>query len=420
MPLESSFAWIVLLIAALGCDDPVESLRADERSALTQLLGDRLDDVTIIEEGEGEPEPNTSHAVLRDGRVVELSLLRMELTTTAPLSALGALERLDVFQNQLTSLDGLAELGALKEVSARSNRIASAASLEGLEIVKLDLANNALTDLSTVPVLPRLEELHLSGNELPTLEGLPSLPSLTRLDLASCGLESLGGLSPMPALERLMVSNNRLTSLAGIEQAPSLARLFARSNELTDASALAALRELQRADLENNQLARPPRVAEGVQLELEANDFRIEDPERWVVAGIDIGPPPSPYVEQLPTPRGTTGSVERRCGSSLGDIDCRETLSRLRGFHEMVLAGASSRPGGTIDVRVGRGKIRLYLPWPTNDVWTITEATPGAPIHTSGSAVRARRSGGRYAVLIEAVDGGAEDIVVSFRSGAGD
>lgn len=411
------------LAALFGCDDPAESLLPDERAALTQLVGDRLEDVAVFEEGEGDKVANLSYAELRGGHIVDLSLQRMDLTTVAPLAALGELERLDVSYNQLTSLDGLGGLGALTDLNAGSNRISSATSLAGLGLTQLSLAENALTDASTVPPLPRLERLNLAGNALGSLSGLPALPALSELIVSDCRLESLAGLGPRPALERLTVQQNQLTTLAGLEGAPALQTLFARHNALTDASALAELSALERADLQHNELTAAPSVAEGVRLELEGNELRLEDPDRWVVAGMDLGPPPSPYVEQLPSPRGATGSVERRCGHLLGDIDCHETLSRLTGFHEVNLGqSSSSPPGGNITVRVGRGKVRLYLPWPTHDAWTMSEATPGSPIETSGQPVRARadQSLGRYALLIESVDGTAEDIEVRFRSGSGD
>lgn len=407
--------------ALFGCDDPADSLAAAERTALTQLIGDRLEDLAIFEEGEGDTVANVSYAQLRGGHVVGLSLQRMDLSTTAPLAALGQLERLNVSYNQLTALDGLSGIASLSELTASHNQLTNVTGLAGAGLTKLDLSENAIASASAVPPLDRLEVLNLSNNPLGSLEGLPPLVTLRELIAASCELSALTGLGAKPALERLTVPQNSLTTLAGLEGAPKLEVLFAERNQIRDASVLASLASLERADLRNNALTRPPTVSEGVQLEVEGNDFRIEDPNRWVVAGMDLGPPTIPYVESLPPPRGSTRNTHRSCRAQFTGVDCRETIGRLEGRYEVDLGGGfSSAPAGNLTLRVGSGKVRVYFPYPTNDVWTMREATPEAPLETGGTAVHARydttRLGG-YVILIESVDGPAENVEVHFRTG---
>lgn len=407
--------------ALFGCDDAADSLAAPERAALTQLLGERLEDVAIFEAGDGDPLEHTSYAELRGGHVVRLALRRVNLTTTAPLAALGSLESLNVSRNQLTSLDGLGGIASLRELTAHHNQLSSAAVATGPSLTALDLSENAIGDASTVPALDQLESLNLSGNPLGSLDGLPALPKLQRLTLGECGLSSLAGLGAKPALERLVVQQNELTSLAGLEGAPQLEALYAADNQIRDASVLASLGSLRSADLKNNALPGPPTVAAGVRVDVEGNEFRIEDPNRWVVAGIDLGPPTLPYVERLPPPNGRTRNSHRSCRAVLSDVDCRETIGRLDGRYEVDLGGGfSSAPAGNLTLRVGSGKVRVYFPYPTNDVWTMQAATPDAPLETTGTSVNARydttRLGG-YVVLIESVDGPAENVEVHFRTG---
>ena len=421
---------LAALAALFGCeDDASDRVQGAEREALVQLLGeDGLAEVVAFDEGEGDRLEHLQYVELRDGHVVRLGLTRAGLTTTAPLAALSRLEHLVVEHNALTALEGLAALPRLKSVRAGYNAIADARGLGGAPALEeLYLPSNELDGAARVPDLPTLKTLGLNGNPLGSLEGLPSLSALERLTVAGTGLRSLAGLGRRPALRRLAVSGNALTSLAGIEGAPGLEELVAARNEIVDAGALASLPALERVHLQHNALQAAPPVPEGARLELEGNPVgdrmaqEAADAERWIVAGIDLGPPSSPWVEALPPPRGRVERSSRSCRRELTDVDCRFTAARLDGHHQIEVGdGWSSAPAGYLTVRVRRGKVRAYIPYPTHDAWTMPEATPEAPLETSGATVPLAFGGARlgaYAVQIESVDGPAEGVEVHFRTG---
>lgn len=419
---------LVGLAVLLGCDDGRDLLDADAQGTLRQVFGEHWDDVEVFREGDESPLDHTWHVVLRGDAVVRVGAPRVGLRAVDAFSIFPALEELDVSHNEVTNLQGLAGLPRLRRLQASHNRpLTTAAALQGapaLEELFLDACG--LTEASAVPDLPTLRQLGLSRNPLRSLEGLPPLVALENLAVAECGLSDLRGLGTRPALRSLAAAQNELTTLAGIEGATGLERLFADRNELTDASALAGLSSLRRVHLAHNQLATRPPLPEGAELEAEDNPFldraaqAAADAQRWVVAGIDLGPPQNPWVERLPGATHTTRNMSRSCRCGLSEVDCHITIGRLTGAIELeICEGRSSAPAGNLTVRVGQGRVRHYNRY-VEGVYTMREATPEAPLETGGTTLPARFAGSRlgvYMVLIEAVDGPAEDVDVHFRTG---
>lgn len=104
----------------------------------------------------------------------------------------------------------------------------------------LSLADNSLTSIATVSLIPLANTLHsldLSSNlftEIP--DTLSTLTALRALNLSNCMIESLHSLAknPLPAIVALNLRANRLVSIAGVERLLSLERLDLRENKISD------------------------------------------------------------------------------------------------------------------------------------------------------------------------------------------
>ena len=62
-----------------------------------------------------------------------------------------------------------------------NNRIKSISGLDGLRITSLNLSSNALTAITNMSKLPRLETLDVSGNSIKSLGGLQACTALASL-----------------------------------------------------------------------------------------------------------------------------------------------------------------------------------------------------------------------------------------------
>ena len=100
------------------------------------------------------------------------------------------LERLNLPNNALTDISGLSNLPKLKY---------------------LDLSNNNIADIIVLSTLPKLEYLRLYNNDIADISCLSNLPSLKALDLSINAITDIEVLSNLPKLERLYLDNNLIT-----------------------------------------------------------------------------------------------------------------------------------------------------------------------------------------------------------------
>ena len=120
------------------------------------------------------------------------------------------------------------------------------------DLRRLDLSDNALTDVSALAGLSMLESLDLSGNAVSDLAPLAALTELRRLDLAGNRIEELWPLGALPKLEVLVLAGNRVTDLGALTHHGRLEHLGLAGNRVADTGPLADLWSLRRLDLGGN------------------------------------------------------------------------------------------------------------------------------------------------------------------------
>lgn len=207
--------------------------------------------------------------------LVDLDLANNRIVDVTPLSGLPALENLDLRDNLITSIAPLV-LPSLRAIYLDRNPLVSLDGLSAPMLHDLHVAACKLGDLDTVMAFP-LEVLDASDNLLHALPPLGALAQWARVDLAGNAITDLSGLAGLPQVSRLDLSRNPvdlttmppgvwadeiaidsagLTSLAGIEVA-GWQRLSAIDNAITDLSPLAMhspLEERPSADLAGNPI----------------------------------------------------------------------------------------------------------------------------------------------------------------------
>ena len=122
-------------------------------------------------------------------------------------------------------------------------------------LVRLDLPDRGLTDISALAGLTGLEVLDLHGNELADVWPLAGLANLRRLDLSANRIEDVSALAGLAELEVLLLDGNRVADVLPLALLPRLARLDLSGNRVADAALLAELRSLARLDLSGNRVA---------------------------------------------------------------------------------------------------------------------------------------------------------------------
>jgi hypothetical protein len=331
---------------------------APEATAVARLAGSV--EVAWYDTAGKKPQgPNA--AGLTDGRLV-----RIRLNALADASALASLPDL-----RRLSLDSAALAGPLP-----------CASLQHLTL------QNTAVDLTWLAGCTSLESLEIERGGLTTLHGFPALPGLRRLHLGRDPITSLAGLPELPELTQLTVVGSKLDSLASLRPQPKLANIVA------------------------------PGLVEKPATETAAT----EAPSpfgRNEVLGIDIPPPPNPWVDAVTESKGSTSGLTTQCTVvPLGNfkLTCDFGIKRLSGMVplEVRIGSTHKQPGVLAKLSVQSGTVRLYMPY--FGKYQYVEATPGNPVEVRGILGKAWRSAGKlgmYQVVVQAMDGDAEGVAVN-------
>lgn len=195
-------------------------------------------------------------------RKLDLSGLHLKSIINLPL--LPDLEILDISRNSLTDLN-LPELSKLHTLSARENLVTDVSGLKNLRsLEQLDLSNSLPRHISlgVFRHLKRLKILDLSENHLSSLDTLPSLPALETLILNKAGLNTLSDLPKLYQLRTLNARMNEITDISGLQKLINLEELdisewngpiFAEGGKI-DFSPLAELQSLKKLNLSDIRL----------------------------------------------------------------------------------------------------------------------------------------------------------------------
>ncbi len=164
---------------------------------------------------------------------------------TLELQAADAEEPLDCTATTVSFADAALQAAVL--AVGDGDEDGSLSVLEASQITVLDAANAGISDLAGLDQLPNLTILLLPGNQISTLPTLPA--KLMRIDLANNQLTDISAITPLKNLGDLDVSNNQLTELPPLNHYEFIDSVIAAGNQLT------ALPELRQVDGLNTLIA---------------------------------------------------------------------------------------------------------------------------------------------------------------------
>ena len=132
-------------------------------------------------------------------------------------------------------------------------------NLRGLEtaknLTKLKIQNNAISDLTPLADLTRLNFLWISLNQV---SDLTPLANLTRLRSLFISINQVTDITPLQNLTRLLVlgvSNNQVSDITPLANLTELQRLYIDFNQVSDLTPLTSLTELESLDISSNQIS---------------------------------------------------------------------------------------------------------------------------------------------------------------------
>lgn len=162
---------------------------------------------------------------------------------------------LNLAQNAISDLSPLAELTDLEQLLLANNRIANLAPLAGLSgLWELTLNDNLIADLSPLSRLRGLALLNLAGNGLRDISALASLTNLQDLDLSRNNIVDISAVSELAELRYLNLEDNRIADVSPLMDLPTLWHLKLGGNEIADISPILEISSLHRLDVRNNPL----------------------------------------------------------------------------------------------------------------------------------------------------------------------
>ena len=163
----------------------------------------------------------------------------------------------------IQDLTGLEFAVNLTKLHVKSNKISDVSALAGLKkLMWLDLSSNLILDVSALAGLNNLIWLDLSNNPYTYIigsEGLDIVPiaqlqNLRHLDLASNRISDVSPLAQLKNLSSLHLSRNEISDISPIAALKGLETLKLSDNAISDVSPLTDLRNLIWLDLSQNAI----------------------------------------------------------------------------------------------------------------------------------------------------------------------
>ncbi len=226
------------------------------------------------------------------------------------LSGMKDLSKLTVRGINLTAddLKVIGSLPALEELTISECNLSTTTGLEtAVNLVRLDLSNNALRNLSAISSMEKLQSLNLQRNAIKSLDALSGCAALSYLDVSynsivdlspiaglaklqtldagSNTLEDLPDFSTLSCLSYLSLSYNKLSDVSTLAYCTSLTDLNISHNSLVDIAALSALNNLTVLNFSHNLISEIPAFQTSCNLiTIDGSNNKIES--LWPLAGL--------------------------------------------------------------------------------------------------------------------------------------
>jgi len=168
-----------------------------------------------------------------------------------PDKALEAAVRREVFEKRYNAETLTAD--DVKNISQVVGKGKGIKNLEGLQhckaLMKLDLENNEIADLTPIGDLKLLQSIDLSTNKIESIEPLAGLVQSQYLQLSKNGIVEIGALRGMTNLRSLYASENKIKYMEPISGLRKMWTLHVSGNPIEDLASISQLTGLDSISL---------------------------------------------------------------------------------------------------------------------------------------------------------------------------
>ena len=148
------------------------------------------------------------------------------------------------------------DLAKLRILDAQKAGIRNLSGLEyAVNLKKLNLTDNEVSDLGPLAGLTGLESLNLKWNNVSSVAPLRRLTNLIYLGLEHNNISDISPISGLTQLVRLNLGQNRIRDISPLRNLTKLEQLVAYFNEISNISALSGLTGLQVVNLSDNRIS---------------------------------------------------------------------------------------------------------------------------------------------------------------------
>lgn len=164
--------------------------------------------------------------------------------------------RQEVFAKRYSDEPITAEDAAkISQIVGQGFEIKSLAGIEHCKQLRLiQLADNAIEDITPIASLNKLQSIDLSGNQLSDVAPLQELVKLQYLNLSGNSIDSIAALERLTGLRSLYLSQNKIQEIEVIQNMPKLWSLYLDENPVADASPIQSLKYLNDLSLRDCSL----------------------------------------------------------------------------------------------------------------------------------------------------------------------
>ena len=166
------------------------------------------------------------------------------------------LVRLDLADNQISDIRPIEELTDLTWLFLTENKISDISALRGLmNLMELDLSENQISDIDALDGLNRLTNLAATDNQISDITALKGLSRLTVLNLRENQITNIDALAHLPKLMQLSLADNPIGDIDALKDLNKLTVLHLWNSHISDINALGGLTNLLKLDLRYNQIS---------------------------------------------------------------------------------------------------------------------------------------------------------------------
>ena len=183
-------------------------------------------------------------------RVSKLVAVDREITDLTGLEHAIHIRELNLLYNKVSDITPLSKLTHLRDLYITSNQVRDITPLKDLDIYRLGIGENPISDITVTLSLKNLGSLSLSSNPIRDISPLWELTQLQNLSIRFMKIDDISPLAKFTKLTLLQLDDNGISDITPLSKLTHLERLTIWRNPVTDVSPLAELANLTRLHLE--------------------------------------------------------------------------------------------------------------------------------------------------------------------------